>query len=159
MRRQGTDNVRGMTNDRGLRGDRVQRSEPHENEPDVETQVMEELEGSGRGHVFPREGGLHTERHLPLTGEVERGEPEGIGADVAPTKKAEMRERERHERQRELGYIPAGQEGRLRQERGPAATREALDRAAAEVDARIAERERTAETSPITRAADPRSWF
>jgi hypothetical protein len=132
--------MRGMTNDRGLRGDRVQRSKPHENDPDVETEVIEDMEGSGRAHVFPRTGGLHEERHLPLADEVERRETEGIGAKVAPTRTAELRERERHTRQRALGYVPASAEGQPRQQRGPAATREALDRAAEEADSYIEKR-------------------
>jgi len=144
-----------MTNDRGLRGDRVQRSEPHENEPDIETEVIEEMEGSGRGHVFPRDGGQHTDRHLPLAGEVEHSEPEGIGTEVAPTAKAALREHERHARQRELGYVPAGEEGAVRQRRGPQATREALDRAAHEADEWVRQRDVTAEAS----LGDAGSWW
>jgi hypothetical protein len=148
--------MRGMTNDRGLRGDRVQRSKPHENDPDVETEVIEEMEGSGRAHVFPRSGGLHEERHLPLADEVERRETEGIGAKVAPTRTAELRERERHTRQRALGYVPASAEGHLRQQRGPAATREALDRAAEEADAYVEER---AAAGAAAATVPARSWL
>jgi hypothetical protein len=156
--RGGTNNMRGMTNDRGLRGDRVQRSKPHENDPDVETEVIEEMEGSGRAHVFPRGGGQHGERHLPLADEVARPAPDTTGADAAPTRTAELRERERHARQRALGYVPASAEGRLRQARGPEATREALDRAAAEADAWIEQRGGAAEGTPRA-AEESRGWL
>ncbi len=53
-----------------------------------------------------------------------------MGAEVAPTAEAEMHERERHRLQREIGVVPAGEVGNLRQLRAPTATRESLDAAA-----------------------------
>jgi hypothetical protein len=56
------------------------------------------------------------------------------GAAVAPTKKAEARERERHRLQAKEGVIPAGEQGNLKQRRSPKASRPALDAAARKAD-------------------------
>jgi hypothetical protein len=58
------------------------------------------------------------------------------GADVAPTKLAEERERERHRLEREIGRTPGG-EGVLRDTRAPGVTREKLEQAAREADRRV----------------------
>ena len=63
----------------------------------------------------------------------------GHGAQVAPTPLAEARERERHERQRRLGVVPAGTDGSLRQRRDGAATREQSDGAGEDADESLME--------------------
>src|SRR5262245_29258545 len=99
---------------------------------------------SDRKDVVPHEGlvGAHHQRRQP-SHDIERDqrsyedEPVGAGAEVAPTEKAAARERERHRLQREIGVIPAGESGNLRQRRSPYARREALDAAARQADERI----------------------
>lgn len=86
----------------------------------------------------PRANNTPPEDEQAGPGPAER-RPVVEGSAVAPTRRAEQRERERHERERAIGRAPAGEEGRLREERGPAATRERLDAAAREADAQIAE--------------------
>jgi hypothetical protein len=121
-----------MTHDRGLPGERVQRSGPQESDPDLETEIEDQLQSSGRSGVMPREGlvGAHTERREGPAGEI--AEPVGAGADVAPTRKAEARERERHR-------ITRAYDVDLWKDR---------DRAGAEADRRIAEQHLTAEGTP-----------
>jgi hypothetical protein len=99
-----------------------------------------------KGHVTPREGlvGAHKGRRQARTSPLERNqrsvadEPVGDGATVAPTPQAAARERERHRLQREVGVVPAGEDGNLRQRRSPKVTRRALDDAAARADQRRA---------------------
>jgi hypothetical protein len=107
---------------------------------DDTTEVETELAGSGRTGVAPREGlvGAHDERR-EAEGERDEDEPAsrepvGAGADVAPTRRAEERERTRHRLQREQGVVPAGTEGNPRQQRAPGASREDLDEAGREAD-------------------------
>ena len=75
--------------------------------------------------------GAHLVLRQPI-GEMERGqrspfdEPFGVGAEVAPTERAIVREYERHWLQRAAGVIPAGEDGNLRQRRAPGVTRSAL---------------------------------
>jgi hypothetical protein len=80
----------------------------------------------------PREGlvGAHTERREGLSSGTE--EPVGAGADVAPTRKAELFQRARHELERGRG----------------ATSREELDRAATDAAQMIAARRLTAEGTP-----------
>ena len=111
--------------------------------PDLETELEEEMAASGRTGFVPRAGlvGAHEQRKASLAAALEvddPGEPAGPGAEVAPTRRAVERERERHQRERELGVIPAG-DGRLRQQRAPGVTRESLDRASSEADRRVAD--------------------
>jgi hypothetical protein len=63
-------------------------------------------------------------------------EPVGAGADVAPTQRAEERERARHHLQRAEGVVPASDDN-PRQRRAPKATRERLDAAARAADESI----------------------
>ncbi len=64
-------------------------------------------------------------------------EPIGGGAEVAPTERAIERERERHRLQREVGVVPAGESGTVRQQRAAGADRAALDAAARQADERV----------------------
>jgi hypothetical protein len=107
---------------------------------DVQTQLELELAASGRGAAVPREGlvGAHVERRAPFTDEQRQDAPVGLGADVAPTKRAEDRERERHRLERELGRTPAGQDGLIHDRRAAGASRERLDEAARMADRRVA---------------------
>lgn len=126
--------------DRGPGGKRT-RSQRTSNLPlddDVQTQIEAELASSGRSDSTPKEGlvGAHLARREPSHESIEgsqpspNDEPIGAGFEVAPTEKAEMSEHERHRLQREIGVVPAGGDGNLRQRRAPSATREALDAAA-----------------------------
>ena len=112
---------------------------------DQQTRIEAELIASGRGDVVPREGviGAVTTRRQP-TIEDEEGEqlspmdePIGAGAEVAPTERAVERERERHRLQREVGVVPAGESGTVRQQRAAGADRAALDAAARQADERV----------------------
>ncbi|HVX96821.1 MAG TPA: hypothetical protein VHK47_18035 [Polyangia bacterium] len=118
-------------------------------EDDEQTQLELELASSGRNDAFPREGlvGAHSERRAPSAeegrqddreAEGEEGqEPTGPGSDVAPTKRAEARERERHRIEREIGHTPAGEEGLIRGRNAPGVSREDLDEAARRADRRV----------------------
>ena len=111
-------------------------------EDDEQMRFEAESARSGRTRLRPREGlvGAHGVRRQSRGAALERGqrafgdEPIGDGSRVAPTRQAEARERERHRLQREQGVVPAGEEGNLRQRRGPAATRASLDAAARAAD-------------------------
>jgi len=129
-----------MRKDRGPGGKRT-RTERTSNLPiddDEQTLIEAELVSSGRSDVVPREGlfGPYRTRrealHAPSddAGYLRMEEPLGMGAEVAPTPEAEMHERERHRLQREIGVVPAGEVGNLRQLRAPSATRASLDAAA-----------------------------
>jgi hypothetical protein len=125
--------------DRGPGGKRT-RSQRTSNVPmddDPQTQIEVELVSSGRSDIVPREGlvGAQRVRRLP-SGDGEQPIWYG-GAEVAPTNKAMEREHERHELQREIGVIPAGEEGNLRQRRAPSVTRGSLDAAALEATHRV----------------------
>jgi hypothetical protein len=100
---------------------------------DQQTRLEAELIASGRHDVVPREGliGAHMARREP--GEP-LDEPTGGGADVAPTERAVVRERERHRLQREMGVVPAGESGYVRQQRAPTVVRAALDAASRQAD-------------------------
>jgi hypothetical protein len=154
---------RGMSQHDGLRADRVQSSGPPEQERDLQAEIEDEMDASGREHFTPREGlvGAHEERRASLAADVGVGqqEPVGRGADVAPTRKAEIREATRHQLEREVGHVAAGEEeGVLRQRRGPYATREALDGIAAEADDLIARSRLNAEGQPPGWPQRTREW-
>lgn len=123
------------------RGSRIRRSSAGVEEPDLETEIEDEIAASGHAHVVPRAGlvGAHTERVAPFSagGDGVR-EPIGLGAAVAPTRKAEVREQERHQRERAIGRFPAGEDGRTRGQNLPTVTRESLARAAEEADEAVA---------------------
>jgi hypothetical protein len=146
----------------GRRDKRVQRSGPQEEVPDLETAVEDEMMASGRHRVVPRTGlvGAHAERTGSLAADPDEGVglPQGAGSEVAPTRKAELRERRRHQMQREVGVEVAGEGGRLRQKRS--ASREALDEAAAKADELLmassinAEGEPTGRFDRMARSAD-----
>jgi hypothetical protein len=68
-----------------------------------------------------------------------RRRPRG-GTDVAPTKRAEAREHERHRLERKLGHTPAGEAGLARGIRAPGVSRESLDEAARRADRLVAVR-------------------
>ena len=141
--RQGTGRERGMSRDEDLRGDRAQRSGPPEADKDLETDIEDELRASGRSHFMPREGlvGAHEARRQGLAGNLEDGlaEPVGRGSAVAPTARAEERERLRHDLQRDMGVSPAGENGSLRQRRRPGVQRSQLDGALREADQHMTE--------------------
>jgi hypothetical protein len=127
----------------GRTGDTT-RSRRNNNVPkddDAQTELEAELAASGRHDAFPREGlvGATSERRETLEeGREDEGEePTGPGADVAPTKRAEARERERHRIERELGHTPAGEEGQIHGRNAPGVSREALDQAAQQADRRV----------------------
>lgn len=122
---------------------------PAENEVDDTTDLEVQMAASGRKGLVPPEGlvGAHTERReTEGSDEDEEGsridEPFGGGAEVAPTKKAEVRERARHALQREQGVVPAGTEGNPRQRRPDGADREALDAAADMADGVVSNKDR-----------------
>jgi hypothetical protein len=95
---------------------------------------------SGRQRGAPPEGvvGAHAGRRVPThelaTSRDRDEEPVGAGAEVAPTEKATRRERERHVRERALGRVAAGTEGKLRDERRPDLSRAGLEEAARAAD-------------------------
>jgi hypothetical protein len=79
---------------------------------------------------------------LRAHGERERAGRPGArgGTDVAPTKRAEVREHERHRLERKLGRIPAGEAGLVRDHRAAGVSRADLDEAARLADRRVAHR-------------------
>jgi hypothetical protein len=91
-----------------------------------------ELLAAGRTHGMPREYliGAHEERRAPTGDELEETEAIGEGADVAPTPKAETRERTRHREERKRGRLAAGTGENQRDRREPGVTRQDLDEAA-----------------------------
>lgn len=133
-----------MRKDRGPGGKRT-RSERTSNLPvddDEQTLIEAELVSSGRTDIVPREGliGAHHGRREAMHAAADEGEhqrweePLGMGAEVGPTPQAELHERERHRLQREVGVVPAGEAGNLRQLRAPEVTRQSLDAAAYRAD-------------------------
>jgi hypothetical protein len=138
-------------------GEKMNRAPRTSNTPaddDAQTQLEIEMASSGRSDVVPRQGlvGAHTARVEPVPSDEvepgeEGGEPTGPGSDVAPTKLAEERERQRHRLERELGRTPAAEGGSIRERRGPDVTREALDEAQREADRRVIGHEIAAKNS------------
>jgi hypothetical protein len=116
---------------------------PKDDADDQTTEIETQLAGSGRTGVAPHESliGAHEDRfahdadRAGSDDDLPRSrEPFGRGADVAPTERAEERERIRHQRQRAQGVVPAGSEGNPRQQRPDDVDREALDAAADDAD-------------------------
>jgi hypothetical protein len=70
------------------------------------------------------------------------------GAEVAPTKLAEERERERHRLERQMGRAPGGDGAHLHDTRTGDVTREKLDAAAKEADRRVVGHEIPKQFSP-----------
>jgi hypothetical protein len=125
----------------GEKMDRAPRTRNTPQEGDEQTQLEVEMASSGRSDVVPRQGlvGAHTAR-LESDGDAsdeEGDEPTGAGADVAPTRLAEQRERERHRLERDLGRTPAGEGGSIHETRSPNVTREDLDEVQREADRRV----------------------
>jgi hypothetical protein len=155
---------RGMSRHEGLRSERGQGAGPPDADRDLQTEIEDELRASGRTHVTPREGliGAHERRREGLATNPDRGqeEPVGRGADVAPTRKAELREATRHDLEREVGHLTAGDaQGVQRQQHSRFATREALDGIAAEADQLLARRRLTAEGLPIPWSGRAATWL
>lgn len=131
---------------------------PDEGVGDLGARIEAEMAETGRDHVFPRDRviGAHEQRlgapsgvgsgaldddQVQVADEALEGEePTGPGSDVAPTARAAEREQERHRLERELGRIPAGEDGHVVERRAADVTREALDEAAAEADRHVAGR-------------------
>lgn len=107
------------------------------NTPEKESFEAEMLH-AGRHHGTPHQHvyGAHPQRTAPAA-ELEEDEPVGDGAEVAPTRLAEERERERHRNERRLGRLAAGAGENLRDRREPGVSREDLERAAAEADLKV----------------------
>jgi hypothetical protein len=126
-------------------GEKMTRAPRTNNVPsddDEQTQVEIEMASSGRSDVVPREGlvGAHLERRAPEApaGDTDEGqEPTGPGSDVAPTRRAEERERERHRLERALGRAPAAEDGKIHDQRAAGVTREELDEAARQADRNV----------------------
>jgi hypothetical protein len=121
-----------------------------QNTPDKDVWQVRML-SAGRTGGRPPEGlvGAHAARRAP-TGDIDslrerEEEPVGAGAEVAPTPLAVARERERHARERALGRIAAGTEGRLRDDRRAGVTRADLERAARAADEAVRGRGRDEE--------------
>lgn len=95
---------------------------------DEQTELELDLASSGRKRAVSSADGL---RKPPKAGSK-------AGSEVAPTAKAETREKERHARQAEVGQVAAGLGGARHGRRAPKATREKLDEAAQAADARVA---------------------
>jgi hypothetical protein len=125
----------------GQKMDRAPRTSNTPQENDEQTQLEVEMASSGRSDVVPRQGlvGAHTARLEPdsATSDEEGDEPTGAGSDVAPTRLAEQRERERHRLERERGRVPAGEGGAIHEKRSPNVTREDLDEVQREADRRV----------------------
>jgi hypothetical protein len=78
----------------------------------------------------------------------ERIEPPAVGADVAPTRRAALREQSRHQVEEGFGRHAAGEAGRLRDQRAPGVTRADLAAAADAADIRVAGRPLPRRTRP-----------
>lgn len=88
---------------------------------------------------LPRE--LEIDREVIADEESELEEGRALrkvdGSEVAPTRKAEAREHERHRLERERGRVPSSQEDDRRDHRTRDVTRQVLDEAAREADRRV----------------------
>jgi hypothetical protein len=109
---------------------RPQRMNNLPRERDLTTQIEADMAGSGRTGMTPPEATIG-----PRRGRRIRSRRDGIpGAAVAPTKKAEVRERQRHRLQKAEGVVAASEEGNRKQRRSSKASRAALDAAARKAD-------------------------
>ncbi len=92
--------------------------------------------GRGRFNDVPRDEDTTLEAEMLSSGRTsahataeEAGPPQG--SRYAPTHRAQRRERERHRLERAVGRVAAGEEeGALRDQRAPGASRELLEEAA-----------------------------
>ncbi len=156
---------RGTGRKQPARADRKQRSGPPEQDRDIQTEIEDEMDASGRSSVMPREGlvGAHEERRSRAADVPDPDdrlkEPTGRGADVAPTRKAERREATRHRLESQIGHVPAGERQLVRQRHSRYESREALDGIAAEADQAIAARHLTAEGLPTPLSTRALSWL
>lgn len=132
-KRQGRSRKQPARRDRGSGGkpgrQRVRRSGTPIGDP--QTDLEEQLTSSGNTGLLPKLGG--TRARGGRGSRTPAGGP-SRGSAVAPTKKAEVRERARHRLQRAEDVVPAGEGGNRRQRRGPKATRASLDAAARKAD-------------------------
>jgi hypothetical protein len=154
-----------MGQKRPARSDRKQRSGPPDADRDIQTELEDEMDAAGRNSIHPPEGliGAHRERRSRESDVPDPDdrlkEPTGPGADVAPTRKAELREARRHQLEAQLGHVPAGERHTLRQRRSRFATREALDGVAAEADQAVALGHLDAQGRPIPLPTRAWSWL
>lgn len=88
--------------------------------------------GVPRQHVYGANEG-----RVASAADLDENEPMADGSDVAPTRRAEERERERHRVERKLGRMAAGIDENPRDRREPAVTRAALDQAAESADRKV----------------------
>jgi hypothetical protein len=120
---------------------RTARTKSTPRESDDQTELEAELASSGRSDQVPRQGlvGAHTARLEPEPKlDDDRAEPPtGRGSDVAPSRLAEQRERERHFLERQRGRSAAGEGGSLRERRRPNVTRNDLVQAQREADRKV----------------------
>jgi len=104
---------------------RAPRSNNSPKESDEQTELELDLSSSGRSRASSSSDDLRSPKA--------KG-----GSEVAPTAKAELREKERHAREAAVGRVAAGLGGNPRDRRGPKATRKNLDQAARAADQRVA---------------------
>jgi hypothetical protein len=107
------------------------RANSHRAERSEENQ-LEAGSGTPRQHVYGANEG-----RLASGGELDETEPMADGSEVAPTRRAEERERERHRAERKLGRMAAGIDENPRDRREPSVTREALEEAAQAADRKV----------------------
>lgn len=109
------------------------------NTPEADAFEVEMLQAGRTGATPPQQViGAHETRSASSGSEEEGAEPTGPGSDVAPTKRAEEREKERHRLERELGRTPAAEGGHIRDRRSAEVTREQLDEAGRKADEKVA---------------------
>jgi hypothetical protein len=126
----------GKNHDERLQKVRRSRANNTPDPEDDDVRIEAGLVAEGGGGARPRAGliGPHVE------GWGSRGAM-AAGAEVAPTPKAELRERIRHRIEREKGRVAAGTDDRLRDTRTGGVTPEDLAEAACEADRAVAGRE------------------
>lgn len=96
--------------------------------------------GRKRGVPPQRLYGSHAARLAPIA-DLDEEEPVGDGAEVAPTPRAEARERERHRLERRCGRLAAGSGENIRDRREPSVGPAELEEAARAADRKVAGRE------------------
>jgi hypothetical protein len=93
---------------------------------------LDATRGTPRQHVYGANEG-----RVGSAAELDETEPMADGSEVAPTRRAEERERERHRAERKLGRMAAGINENLRDRREPEVTRGALEGAARAADRKV----------------------
>ena len=112
--------------------------------------------GTPKQRLFGANSAPGARRATPAE-DFDEPEPIGGGAEVAPTRRAEERERERHRAERKIGRMAAGIGENLRDRREPGVTRQALDQAARAADQKVTSgANATPRRSPVKRAAPAR---